>query len=317
MQLISGQSIRVLNFDSSVTAQKSLLAKYSRPPYSARVIDMLDYGPLVRMWARKSDLPGLRERLEPADRNKITFYGSGDFHHLSYLLIDQFKESISVIIFDHHPDWDMLPPKLGCGSWVTQILKKENIEKVIMMGVSSGDISTLSIQTGNIDLLRNDRLEIYPYSHKPTCAVFKNVPDNISINVKRKSLYSEIQWQELKNKNLEKFFMQLMPRIKSKDVYVSIDKDCLKNGYALTNWEEGSFSLDELLSLLKMIKENLNIVGLDITGEYSAPNIKSGFKAICSRLDHPKDFSAKSREEAVINSVNEETNLRILSRLTD
>ena len=38
---------------------------------------------------------------------------------------------------------------------------------------------------GNYDSLKDDRLEIYPYQHKPTKVFFKKIPENISVGVKR------------------------------------------------------------------------------------------------------------------------------------
>jgi hypothetical protein len=73
--------------------------------------------------------------------------------------------------------------------------------------------------------------------------------------------------------------------------------------------------LEDLLLLLKLIKESLDVVGLDIAGDYSFPKAKGIIKAICSSLDHPRDFSAKGSSLQRIDRINEETNIRILELL--
>ena len=73
--------------------------------------------------------------------------------------------------------------------------------------------------------------------------------------------------------------------------------------------------LDELLRLLKVIKETMDIVGLDITGEYSEPEVSGSIKSFCSRLDHPAEYTARGKPSASIDTINEETNLQILGLL--
>jgi len=257
----------------------------------------------------------IRASLDPQSRSLVTFLGSGDFHHIAGLLIGQFDEDISVISFDRHPDWDMMPPKISCGAWVTNVLSRSNIRKLILLGVSSGNISPNVIQTGSYDLFKNDRVELYPYQHKPTKIFLRNIPKNISINVKKGLFYNEIHWQELKDKNIAEFFLHILRRLPTKKVYVTIDKDCLRRAYSLTNWEEGHFELEDLLIMLKFIKENCDIVGIDITGDYSMVKTEGLARTVINDIGHPRHFSASGRDQAEIDSVNEATNIRILELL--
>jgi arginase family enzyme len=257
----------------------------------------------------------INERIRGLAKNSVTFLGSGDFHHLSHPLINQFNEPFSLIIFDFHPDWDTLPPRFGCGSWLTQTLKNRNILKCIIIGVSSDDISSWWVQSGNLDSLKDNRVEIYPYAHKPSFAFFKNVPENISIKIEKGIFYNKIYWNELKGKDLTEFFPSLLKRIPTKQVYVSVDKDCLKKEYALSNWEDGHFSLEELLLMLRLIKEKFDIIGMDITGDYSKGHVAGIWKRLCSRLDHPKNIIAERFPDSFITATNEETNLKILELL--
>ncbi len=305
---MQSKRIRILNFDDSVIRQRNLLSGYN-----PEIIELKSLAARARYFSDKKTVDDIRMIIKnrPA-KNPVTFLGSGDFHHISSILIDEIEEPLSVIVFDLHPDWDSLSPLLNCGSWVHEVLKKKNILKLILIGVSSDDISTFRIQNGSFDYFEDDRLEIYPYSHKPSSVFFKRIPPNVSIKAEGDILLSRIYWNELKNKNLTEFLLHVLARLPTKKAYISIDKDCLKSEYAMTNWEEGALSLEELLLMLKLIKENTEIVGTDITGDYSRIVLTGMAKKILSYFDHPKrrDIS----EEAAA-SLNEKTNLKILDIL--
>jgi hypothetical protein len=68
--------------------------------------------------------------------------------------------------------------------------------------------------------------------------------------------------------------------------------------------------------MLRLLRENLDIVGVDITGEYSRPVLAGRFKAACSRMDHPRDYSARSKSDTMIRSINQQTNLRLLEHFS-
>src|SRR5689334_1873863 len=109
--MLSG-TVRILNFDDSLIVQKTLLKKIS-----PNVVDLKRFGLESRVWLNQKVAKEIYSGLDPELRNCLTFLGSGDYHHLSSLLIQQFEEPLTVIVFDHHPDWDIVPPRLACASW--------------------------------------------------------------------------------------------------------------------------------------------------------------------------------------------------------
>ena len=303
-------SVRVLNFDNSIVRQNKLIERFK-----PSIVDLTDLGPRCRLYSNEKTAKEISARIDPISGNSITFLGSGDFHHVTSLLLDAFNEEISVISFDDHPDWDILPPRIGCGSWVTRVLRRDNIKKVILVGASSGDISPTLFRMGNYGSLKDDRLEIYPYQNKPTKVFFKKIPENISADVKRGIFFDEIHWQELKNKNMAELFLHILHRIPTRKVYVTIDKDCLKSPYSLTNWAQGHLELAELLLLLKFIKENTEVVGLDITGDYSPVKTEGFIRMAITAINHPRYPSAKGKPQSLIDSVNAAVNIKILELL--
>ncbi|MBF0531487.1 MAG: hypothetical protein HQL23_00140 [Candidatus Omnitrophica bacterium] len=304
--------IRILNLDDSVARQPDLVRRFA-----PAVIDLRAWGPRLRLWSNDRDAALLRAVLSPESRGDATFLGSGDFHHLSSVLLEQFLEPLTVIVFDHHPDWDIFPPAMGCGSWVTRILKMPNVQKVILLGIASEDISEFSIQAGNLSALDNNRLEIYPYARASTMTLFKKVPlDNPCIRVERGICGAKIYWRELARFNASEIVQLLRERILTDKIYISIDKDCLPGDCSLTNWETGRFPLADLLFLLRTFRKNYDILGLDITGDYSPPLTRGLFKTLVSRFDHPREFSAAGHSIAAIQKINQALNLKILETLT-
>jgi len=304
-------AVRILNFDNSVVSQHAFIDRF-KPV----IVELTEIGPSARVWMDKGTAARIRGALQPETRGAVTFLGSGDFHHVTKLLVDQFEEPLTVIVFDHHPDWYLIPPWLGCGTWVTHLLKNKNVEKVIVLGVSSKDLSTGWIQGAHLGSLENNRLEIYPYAHRTTRVLFRRVPENISVRTKKGAICTELFWEELKGNDLSGFFRSVMARIFSRRVYVSIDKDCLNAAHALTNWEAGRLALDELLALLRMIREHCEIVGSDITGDYSPPAVRGRMKALYEKMDRPREYSARGKHGGLITAVNEATNMIIAGLLT-
>ncbi len=302
--------IRVLNFDNSIITQPKLLSRYP-----AEIIDFTRWSSSARLYISKFLRGKILDFLPPREKKYPAFLGSGDFHHISEILISQIDEPACLIVFDFHPDWDIFPPHFACGSWVSAALKNKNISKCVLIGAGSDDLSSPALQTANLGALADNRLEIYPYRHKPSSVYFRRVAQNRSITIQKGIFSDKIIWHQLEKEDLSGFTLGLIKRLPTRKVYISIDKDCLKKDFALTNWEEGLLPLDQLLTMLKLMRENLDIIGLDVAGDYSVPVILNKVKAIISRLDHPKKFSAKNYPAGLISSVNEQTSLAILAEI--
>ncbi len=300
-------TIRILNFDDAVAEQKIIVDRYHPV-----IVDLKSLGPSVRLWSNRSHAKQVSAAFRPEHKNALTFLGSGDFHHISSLLIAQFEEPITVIVFDHHPDWDIFPPKLGCGAWVSRVLENPRVVKVLLLGMGSDDLTGKGLLTGNLGALKNDRVEIYPLGHACSVVPFRRVSQNHSADVQQGLYTAHIFWKGLPDHDAPDAFLSILQRISTQKVYISIDKDCLRKEDAITNWEEGRLSLESLLWMLGMIKKKFDIVGMDVTGDYSPLQLSGIWKNLCSRWDHPKGQGVPPLSRDVINSVNERTNCRIL-----
>ncbi|MCF0185723.1 MAG: hypothetical protein HUJ98_04440 [Bacteroidaceae bacterium] len=50
-------------------------------------------------------------------------------------------------------------------------------------------------------------------------------------------------------------------------LYISIDKDALSKDFAITDWDQGSLALPQLLDLLEAVCSNRKLLGIDICGD--------------------------------------------------
>lgn len=87
---------------------------------------------------------------------------------------------------------------------------------------------------------------------------------------------------------------ELLQKIPTNNIYISIDKDVLSRSDAITNWDQGNMPLSTLLSYVQTLLENKNLMGMDVCGEYPKSAI-SLFDPLCREA----------------NEKNERTNLKI------
>lgn len=78
--------------------------------------------------------------------------------------------------------------------------------------------------------------------------------------------------------------------LNSLPIYLSIDKDVLSTDVFIADWDQGSMSLENLIKEIKIIKNNHNIIGVDICGEPAPENERNVFlsnnvnKELCNAL---------------------------------
>jgi len=83
-------------------------------------------------------------------------------------------------------------------------------------------------------------------------------------------------------------FEKFAAKVGDKNVYVTIDLDCLRAEDALTNWENGRFTIVDLEWALGKLREQNRIIGGDICGAYSEPKYARWKQRFASEWDHPK-----------------------------
>ena len=274
--------LRVLDIDGSVAEQPGFAELISEG--SAQCLDFRAEERALRLWTSSARLRRLRERLaaaSPPGRGPlITFYGSGDYHHIATALIEACPEPLTVLHFDNHPDWVQFPPTHNCGGWINRTLALPQVRRVVTLGVCSGDLAYPQLKTGNVAALASGRLEIHPWRAAPS-RVWGPVADGPGHRLRD----GYIEWIGLASQPWQEFINALVARLPTEAVWLTIDKDVLRPADAATNWDQGEMPLDTLLAAIERIAAALDIVGVDVCGEYSVPRFSDPLKRFAAWLD--------------------------------
>jgi arginase family enzyme len=200
----------------------------------------------------------------------FVLYGSGDFHHLTALWVRRVAEPFVLLSFDNHPDWDIRPPRWCCGSWVNRALELPQVEKVSVWGCGNFECWWPGRLFGNRRAEREGRLEIYRWAEGRPQA-----------NQDRLGAILRANWRER--------FAEFVQTLGESNLYLTIDLDCLRAEDAITNWENGRFTLDDLGWALTRLRESqAKIVGGDICGAFSTPSYARRGQRFIAEMDHPK-----------------------------
>ena len=231
-------------------------------------LDAREWGPPLRFSAPPRLIENFyheyKARLAP-----FLLYGSGDFHHLTALWISQLEERVVVVSFDNHPDWDVRPPKWCCGGWVNRALELSHVRRVSVWGCGNFECWWPHQIFGNRRAERAGTLEVHPWADQ------RPAKDR-----ERRGAILRDNWRV----SFERFLQSL----DDTPVYVTIDLDCLCAEEAVTNWENGHFTILDLEWALAKLRESCRVVAGDICGAYSPPVYARLKQRLASEFDHPK-----------------------------
>jgi arginase family enzyme len=242
---------------------------WSDLPPDLPTVDARDWGPRLRFSAPSRLIEEFfRERA--GQLPPFLVYGSGDFHHLSALWIRRVAEPFVLVSFDNHPDWDVRPPRWGCGGWVNRALELPSVEKVSVWGCGNFECWWPRQLFGNRRAERSGELEVHPWADDRPAAR----PD-------RRGAILRANWRAK--------FTQFVQALTGSPVYVTMDLDCLRPEDAVTNWEPGRFAVDDLVWALTQLRSGgARIVGGDICGAFSPPKYARMKQRFAAEMDHPK-----------------------------
>lgn len=294
----------LLHLDEALIRQDALVAQVVMG--GGRDLDYRDLGPALRLWSRPQALEQLRARLDrdlPAgDGAVLVFSGSGDFHHITPVLLQRAIAAagcaaVTVLHFDNHPDWVRFANGAHCGSWVGQAARLAEVTRLITVGVCSSDIRQPNPRRADLDLIAEQRLELYAYQ----------APDGgPSVELCGRS------WPTIAAMGEEAFAAFLPGRIATEAVYITIDKDVLRADDAATNWDQGRTSLAFLKTLLTPLLRRHRLIGADVVGDWSPAVYGGGPVARLMKRGEAWLDQPRSPPGAPARAANEGVNLELL-----
>jgi arginase family enzyme len=238
-------------------------------PLALPVINARAWGPRLRFSAPPRLVAEFYREYEAILASPFLLYGSGDFHYLTALRLRRIGGPIVLVSFDNHPDWDVRPPKWGCGGWVNRALELSNVRRVSVWGCGNSECWWPHQIFGNRRAERAGVLDVHPWAD-----------DHPAKDRERRGAILRDNWRD--------HFEQLFETVGRKNVYVTIDLDCLKASEAVTNWEAGRYTIADLEWAVGKLRESSQIIGGDICGAYSPPNYARFKQRLAAEFDHPK-----------------------------
>ena len=221
----------------------------------------------------------------------VVFLGSGDYHHLSHLLIRRYADihpSVQVVVFDNHPDNMRYPFGIHCGSWVNQVSRLPFVRCVHVLGITSTDVEIAHAWENNLRPLQSGKVRYW--------CVGRNLAWMRYLGITGSQSFESI------SALLNAFERDLLTH--TDPIYLSIDKDVLSPDEVHTNWDQGVMRVAELGRAIGLLKSRL--IASDVTGEVSTYRYQSRFKRLLSGLDKQPAISDTEltlwqREHQVIN----------------
>ena len=260
--------------------------------------DEIRYGWSMKTFKR---LGNLLDRDLPPDYGTVLM-GSGDFHHVSALLVEkactrlESSDSLELVVFDNHPDNMRFPFGIHCGSWVSHASKLDRVSHIHVLGITSGDISAAHAWENRLRPLYEGKLTYWcmdvNIGWMKTLGLGRagrrfNSPDALV------DAFVEVQRQ------------RQLP------VYLSIDKDAFSKETVCTNWDQGRMAEPHLLQIIDVLKSRL--IASDINGEVSNWTYQNRWKRCLSWLDGQEPVPEK--ELQTWQKQQQEFNSRILAAL--
>ncbi len=290
--------MRVIDLDGSVAGQAPLRRRIDAG--AATRIDAADLSSRLRIVATRAAMAELGQRLHgtgaPAGEASVSFYGSGDFHHVTAGLLADVEDDVTVIHFDNHPDWVRFPATFNCGAWVNRALELSPVKRVVTIGPCSDDLVRPELQFANLAAVSDGRIALYPWRHEPS-RIWGRYRDSAA----HRQEGGHLHWRNLADESWSDFLDELVDGLPTRAVWITIDKDVLGPDEAVTNWDQGGLPLARLLEAVEHLSLNAEIVGVDVCGDYSPPRFSDPFRATLAYFDHPV-LAEPSSERLAINA---------------
>ncbi|GHT95766.1 hypothetical protein AGMMS49545_19280 [Betaproteobacteria bacterium] len=240
-------------------------------------VDLFAWQDAIRFGCSLRTFHRLKAHLDQVlpERYGTALLGSGDFHHVSALLIERLcrpaAPPMQVVVLDNHPDNMRFPFGIHCGSWVAHVARLEKVCHVHVLGIASHDVSLAHVLENRFSPLYAGKLTYWRLNGEATWA-------------RRIGLGHAIRGFDTVDALLAAFAEN--QRQNTLPTYLSIDKDVLSEETVRTNWDQGHFTAPQLFEVVALLKNRL--IGSDITGEISSWNYQRRWKRFLSALDGQK-----------------------------
>ncbi len=239
----------------------------------SRMLDLADWQEAIRFGCSWSTWQAFRQLLaERMPRHHGTVcMGSGDFHHISHLLLErrQQESPFDVVVLDNHPDNMRFPFGIHCGSWVLHAARLPQVRHIHVLGITSPDVGWRHAWENHLLPIFRGKLCYWTIGVDTNWAKLPGLAKGFRAFAGADELLAA--------------FIEALPENIPGPVYLSIDKDVFSPEVARTNWDQGCFELDHARRLIAAL--NGKLIGSDLTGEISVHRYRTPWKRWLSAVD--------------------------------
>lgn len=292
--------IHVLDLDGSIPRQIDVLRRCH-----PLILDSRIWGPSIRMGCSFRRFRRFEQALQlvdpaTAENPRMTFYGSGDFHHVSLILLRRLTSPFNLLILDNHPDWMRAVPLMHCGTWVYHAARLPLLQHIFHVG-GDVDFDNSYRWLAPWELLQTGRIKVLPALRRFRRGRWPGIPHD--------PLRPEPQ-QRVTAQRLEELLCPFRDQLAAHPLYVSVDKDVMVAADAVVNWDSGHLDLEEVQAILGAFVRAAQgrLAGMDLIGDWSPVHLQGVTRRFFHLTEHPSlkvDLGAASLR-------NERTNLALL-----
>lgn len=291
----------ILDLDGSLPVQEELVARCRPSIFAAQ-----ECGPSIRLACSFARFRRFEQQLaaffpspnqaQPA----LTFYGSGDFHHVSLALVRRLDTPVNLLVLDNHPDWMRGVPFLHCGTWVYHAARLPMVQRIFHVG-GDVDFDNFYHWLAPWQRLRSGKIVVFPGIRRFQRGAWSAIP-NQPVRLQRETPISRDR--------VEKLLHPFRSDLASLPLYISLDKDVLWEKESVVNWDSGHLTLAEVRNLLQafVAAAQGNLAGMDILGDWSSVRVRGWLRRFLHWTEHPT-LAVDAKDAA---RRNEQTNLALL-----
>jgi hypothetical protein len=271
--------VRIIDLDGSITEQRAILRRQQF------IYDGQDWAPGIRLACSFGRFRRFKQFLATclgtrADQGPyVTLYGSGDFHHVSLALLGRLKQPFNLLVIDNHPDWMRGLPFLHCGTWLYHAAKLPLVRRVFHVG-------------GDVDFDNGFRwLAPWPMLRTGKITVFP------AIRRFERGQWAAIDHEPLRSGpatpmtlgRIDELLWRYRFDLGSYPLYISVDKDVMRQSDAIVNWDSGHLELAEVLTIVEAFGRAAQgrLAGMDLVGDWSPVRLAGVFRQIMHLTEHP------------------------------
>jgi hypothetical protein len=271
--------VRILDLDGAVATQKAFISGRSGVhnirEWGPRIRMACGFGPFRRFERNLSDMLG-----GDGDHNPhMTFYGSGDFHHVTLALLRRLREPFNLLVLDNHPDWMRGVPFLHCGTWLRHASLLPMARRIFHVG-GEVDFDNSYRWMAPWKELREGRITAFP--------AYRRFRRGAWAGVEHEPLRPSPSKHASRNR-VEELLRPYRKELADRPLYISFDKDVLAANESVVNWDSGLLAMSEVGAVLDGFTAAADgrLAGMDVVGDWSPVHVQGWFRQMFHLTEHP------------------------------